>query len=54
MNRLRKRNLRQYLGVLNVEVHLETKHGSSPLLAASVSNRPYDHADALKFLPEKD
>jgi hypothetical protein len=32
-----------------VEVHLETKHGLSQLLAASVSNRPYDHADVLEY-----
>ncbi|MCU0709940.1 MAG: hypothetical protein MUF23_16790 [Pirellula sp.] len=41
--------MRQYVGVSNLEVYLETKHGLSPLLAASVSNRPYDHADALKY-----
>ena len=34
---------------ITVVLRGETKHGLSPSLAASVSNRPYDHADALKY-----
>jgi hypothetical protein len=40
---------------ITVMLRGETKHGLSPLLAASVSNRPYDHADAqVRNLPNKD
>ena len=32
-----------------MEIHFETKHGLSQLHAVSVSNQPYDHADALTY-----
>ncbi len=37
------------LGINPAALTLETKHGLSQLHAASVSNQPYNHADALKY-----